>query len=171
MWVHKAASYPVWLDQSNRRMVLFNKPEKVPFWACERHRRWQSPRAYVDYEHTKKSDPGNFKQILENSLNEPEMVYFCKYFTRLLNCCIKQHKEKVMWLVGEPNSGRTSLFTSISCPIPARYIAMISKQKAFKKSLLDENTPRIFLDETHANVMDPDDWKILTQGVLTTHDH
>lgn len=144
MWVHNAASYPVWLDRSNRRMVLFNKPEKVPFWACERHRCWQSPRAYVDYEHTKKPDPGNFKQILENSLNELEMVYFCKYFIRLLNCCIKQHKEKVMWLVGELNSGRTSLFTStlnISCLIPARYIAMISKQKAFKRAYLTKTRP------------------------------
>ena len=34
---------------------------------------------------------------------------------------------------------------------------MISKQKAFKKSFPDENTPWIFLNETHANVMDPDD--------------
>ena len=45
-----------------------------------------------------------------------------------------------MCLIGEPNSGKTSLFTPISRLIPARYIAMISKQKAFNKSLIDENT-------------------------------
>ena len=75
-----------------------------------------------------------------------------------------------MCLVGEPNSGKTSLFTPISRLIPARYIAMITKQKAFNKSLVDENTQIIFLDEAHANLMEPDDWKILTQGGLTAHD-
>ncbi|CAH3190055.1 unnamed protein product [Porites evermanni] len=47
---------------------------------------------------------------------------------------------------------------------------MITTQKAFNKSLVDENTQIIFLDEAHANLMDPDDWKILTQGGLTAHD-
>ena len=75
-----------------------------------------------------------------------------------------------MCLVGEPNSGKTSLFTPVTRFIPARYIAMISKQKAFNKSLIDENTQIIFLDEAHAKLMDPDDWKILTQGGLTAHD-
>ena len=75
-----------------------------------------------------------------------------------------------MCLVGEPNSGKTSLFTPITRFIPARYIAMISKQKAFNKSLVDENTQIIFLDEAYAKLMDPDDWKILTQGGLTAHD-
>jgi len=62
-----------------------------------------------------------------------------------------------MCLIGEPDSGKTSLFTSISRLIPARYIAMISKQKAFNKTLIDEDTQIIFLDEAHAKLMDPDD--------------
>ena len=130
----------------------------------------ESPRAYIDYEHTKTPDPGYFKQILQNSLNKEEMAHFCEYYIRLLNCGTKQHKERVMCLVGEPNSGKTSLFTPITGFIPARYIAMISKQKAFNKSLVDENTQIIFLDEAYAKLMDPDDWKILTQGRLTAHD-
>ena len=73
-----------------------------------------------------------------------------------------------MCLVGEPKSGQTSLFTPISRLIPARYIAMITTRKVFNKSLVDENTQIIFLDEAHANLMDPDDWKILTQGGLVT---
>ena len=168
---YKAASYPVRLDRSIRRMVLFNSQRKFVFEPVkDADIGKESPRAYVDYEHTKKPDPGYFKQILENSLNELEMAHFCEYFIRLLNCRIKQHKEKVMCLVGEPNSGKTSLFTPISRLIPARYIAMITKQKAFNKSLVDENTQIIFLDEAHANLMDPDDWKIFTQGGLTAHD-
>ena len=47
---------------------------------------------------------------------------------------------------------------------------MITKQKAFNKSLVDENTQVIFLDEAHSKLMDPDDRKILTQGGLTAHD-
>ena len=130
----------------------------------------ESPRAYLDYEVTKTQDPGYFKRILQNSLNKEEMAHFCEYYIRLLNCGTKQHKERVMCLVGEPNSGKTSLFTPITRFIPARYIAMISKQKTFNKSLVDENTQIIFLDEAYAKLMDPDDWKILTQGGLTAHD-
>ena len=124
----------------------------------------ESLRAYIEYDHNKTPDPGYFKEILQNSLNELEMAHFCEYHIRLLNCRIKQNKEKVMCLIGEPNSGKTSLFTPITRLIPARYIAMISKQKAFNKSLVDENTQIIFLDEAHTKLMDPDDWKILTQG-------
>ena len=47
---------------------------------------------------------------------------------------------------------------------------MITKQKAFNKSLVDENTQVIFLDEAHSKMMDPDDWKMLTQFGITAHD-
>ena len=47
---------------------------------------------------------------------------------------------------------------------------MITKQKSFNKSLVDENTQVIFMDEAHVGLLDPDDWKILTQGGLTAHD-
>ena len=47
---------------------------------------------------------------------------------------------------------------------------MVTKQKAFNKSLVDENTQVIFMDEAHVGLLEPDDWKILTQGGLTAHD-
>ena len=47
---------------------------------------------------------------------------------------------------------------------------MITKQKSFNKSLVDENSQIIFLDEAHVGLLDADDWKILTQGGLTAHD-
>ena len=51
------------------------------------------------------------------------MTYFCEYYLRLsLNHEIKQYKEKVMCLIGEPNSWKTSLFTPITRIIPARYL-------------------------------------------------
>ena len=79
-----------------------------------------------------------------------------------------------MCLIGEPNSGKTSLFMPITHFIPARYVAMISKQKAFNKSLVDENTQITSLDEGYVKLTDQDEnidtWKILTQGGLTAHD-
>ena len=47
---------------------------------------------------------------------------------------------------------------------------MITKQKAFNKSLVDQNTQVIFMDEAHVKLLDADDWKVLTQGGLTAHD-
>ena len=47
---------------------------------------------------------------------------------------------------------------------------MITKQTSFNKTLVDQNSQVIFLDEAHAGMLDPDDWKILTQGGLTAHD-
>ncbi|KAL9960070.1 hypothetical protein ACROYT_G033473 [Oculina patagonica] len=87
----------------------------------------ESPRAFIEYDHTKEPDPGYFKEILENSLNQLGTAHFCEYYLRLLNCRIKQHKEKVMCLIREPNSGKTSLFTPLTRLIPTRHIAMISK--------------------------------------------
>ena len=41
-----------------------------------------------------------------------------------------------------------------------RYIAMITKEKAFNKSLVDKNTQVIFMDEAHVGLLEPDGWKI-----------
>ncbi|XP_078383761.1 uncharacterized protein LOC144666234 isoform X2 [Oculina patagonica] len=129
-----------------------------------------SPRAFVEYTRDKLPDVTFFQEILENSLSEEEIGHFCEYFVRLLNYGTKQHKEKVLCLVGEPNSGKTSLFAPIAAIIPQRYIAMITKQKAFNKSLIDQQTQIIFLDEAYAGLLEPDDWKVLTQGGLMAPD-
>ena len=80
----------------------------------------ETPRAYVEYKHDKVPDPHYFKEILENSLSKTEVQFFCEYFIRLLHCGTKQHKEKVLCLIGEPNSGKTSLFAPITRMIPER---------------------------------------------------
>ena len=71
----------------------------------------ESPRAFIDYEHTKEPSPGYFKEILNNSLNQTEIEHFCEY---------KEHKERVLCLIGQPNGGKTSLFTPIARIIPTR---------------------------------------------------
>lgn len=84
-----------------------------------------SPRAFLQYKHTKEPDAKYFKEILQNSLSPTDVSHFCEYFLRLLNHGIKQHKEKVLCLIGEPNSGKTSLFTPITGIIPARYVLFL----------------------------------------------
>lgn len=37
---------------------------------------------------------------------------------------------------------------------------MITKQKAFNKSQIDEYTQVIFMDEAYTKLLDPDDWKV-----------
>ena len=49
-------------------------------------------------------------------------------------------------------------------------VVYVSKQKAFNKSLVDRRTQVIFMDEAHVKLLDPDDWKVFTQGELTAHD-
>lgn len=73
-------------------------------------------------------------------------------------------------MVGEANSGKTSLFAPVLGVIPASRVARVTKQKSFNKAMIDENTQVIFIDEATVDLMDIDDWKILCQGGWTAHD-
>lgn len=46
-------------------------------------------RVFIEYEYIKELELGYFKEILENSFSQLEIVYFCEYFICLFNCCIK----------------------------------------------------------------------------------
>ena len=84
----------------------------------------ETPRAHVEYKHDKVPEPRYFKEILENSLSNTEVKFVCEYFIRLLHYGTKQHKEKVLCLIGQPNSGKTSLFAPISRIIPERWVCL-----------------------------------------------
>ncbi len=128
------------------------------------------PRAFVEYDIDTVPQPGYFKEILENSLDSQQIALFCERFLRLLNHRTKPHKDPVLCLFGEPNSGKTSLFAPIRKIIPPKRIALITKQAAFNKSLIDEKTEIIFLDEAEPSILKLDDWKILTQGGIIAPD-
>ena len=53
------------------------------------------------------------------------MSQFCKYYLRLFNHGIEQHKENVVCLIGEPNSGKTGLFTPVTGIVPERYLLVV----------------------------------------------
>ena len=45
-------------------------------------------------------------------------------------------------------------------------IARVTKQREFNKAMIDEETELINLDEARVELMEVDDWKIITQGLL-----
>ena len=129
-----------------------------------------SPRAYCNYNACHDPDPKYFREILENSLSEIEIVSFCNDFLQLLNFNKKKHKDKVPCLVGPTNSGKTSLFLPILGVIHHGNVATITKQRVFNKAMINKATEVIFIDEATTSTLDIDDWKILTQGGYAAYD-
>ena len=129
-----------------------------------------SPRAFCAYDPAKEANPKYFREILENSLSESQVSAFCEDFLKLLNYKRKQHKDKVPCLVGDSNSGKTSLFFPIQGLVHHGNIATVTKQRAFNKAMITPFTEVIFIDEADEGVLDIADWKILTQGGYTAHD-
>ena len=128
------------------------------------------PRAFCTYDSTKDPDSKYFKEILENSLSPDKVAHFCDDFLKLLNYNKKQHKDKVSCLVGEANSGKTSLFFPIQGLIHHGNIATVTKQRAFNKAMITPFTEVIFTDEASENALDIADWKVLMQGGYSAHD-
>ena len=129
-----------------------------------------SPRAFCEYDPSTPPEPKYFREILENSLTESEVAMFCEDFLKLLNYNKKGHKDKVPCLVGDANSGKTSLFHPILGVVHHSNVATVTKQRSFNKSMITTFTEVIFIDEACEKTLDVDDWKILTQGGYAAHD-
>ena len=82
----------------------------------------------------------------------------------------KEAQRESACLVGEPHSGKTSLFYPILGLIHHSNVAAITKQKVFNKAVIGKTTELIFIDEATPSSLDVDDWKILTQGGYTACD-
>lgn len=129
-----------------------------------------SPRAFCPYEPNQVPDAKYFREILENSLSPDDVRRFCEDFLKLLNYNKKKHKDKVPCLVGDANSGKTSLFFPILSLVHHGNVATVTKQRAFNKSMITPFTEVIFLDEATESTLEIDDWKTLTQGGYSAHD-
>ena len=124
----------------------------------------------MKYKSSKEPDAKYFRETLQNSLNEAEIGEFCEDFLRLLNYNQKRHKDQVPCLIGDDNSGKTSLFLPILALVHHSKIATDTKQRAFNKSMITKSTEVIFIDEASTSTMDIDEWKILMQGGYTACD-
>ena len=123
-----------------------------------------SPRAFCLYQPNQVPDAKYFREILENSLSPDDVLRFCEDFVKLLNYNRKKHKDKVPCLVGDANSGKTSLFFPILSLVHHGNVATVTKQRVFNKCMITPFTEVIFLDEATESTLDIDDWKTLTQG-------
>lgn len=122
----------------------------------------RSPRAYVPYNHENQDpDAKFFKGIMTNSLSRAQITTLCEDF---FQCQSRQHKQRVPCLIGPSNSGKTSLFMATSKIIDPSKVARVTKQRQFNKAMINEDTELINLDEARVELMDVDDWKIITQG-------
>ena len=127
-------------------------------------------RAFSRYDPLKVPQPKYFREVVENSLSEADIAMFCEDFLRLLHFNQKKHKERVPCLVGEADSGKTSLFYPILGLIHHSNVTTVTKQKVFNKAMINKHTEVIFIDEATPSTLDVDDWKILTQGGYTACD-
>ena len=116
-----------------------------------------TPMAFSRYDSSKVPQPKYFQEVMENSLIVNQTGLFCEDFLRLLNFNQKKHKERVPCLVGEPDSGKTSLFYPILGLIHHSNVAAITKQKVFNKALIGKTTELIFIDEATPSSLDVDD--------------
>ena len=106
-----------------------------------------TPRAFSQYDPLKVPQPKYFQEVLENSLSEGDIALFCEDFLRLLNFNKKKHKDRVPCLVGEADSGNTSLFYPILGLIHHSNVATVTKKKVFNKAMISKHTEVIFIDE------------------------
>jgi polynucleotide 5'-kinase involved in rRNA processing len=116
-----------------------------------------TPRAFCPYEPNQVPDAKYFRQILENSLTPDEVCSFCEEYVKLLNYNKKKHKDKVLCLVGDANSGKTSLFFPILGLLHHGNVATVTKKRAFNKSMITPFAEVIFLDEATESTLDIDD--------------
>jgi len=110
---------------------------------------------------------------LQNNLKEAEIGEFYGDFLRLLNFNQKRHKGRIPCLIGDANSGKSSLFLPILALVHHVHHskrATVTKQRAFNKAMITKTTELIFIDEASSSTKDLDDWKILVQGGHTACD-
>ena len=68
-----------------------------------------NPRAFTKFDPRQDPDSKYFREILQNSSTEAEIGSFCEDFLKLLHFNQKRHKDKVPCLIGDANSGKTTV--------------------------------------------------------------
>ena len=72
----------------------------------------------------------------------------------------KEAQRESACLVGEPDSGKTSLFYPILGLTHHSNVAAITKQKVFNKAVIGKTTELIFIDEATPSSLDVDDYDV-----------
>ena len=125
-----------------------------------------SPRAYAPNYNSKEDPvPLYFKESIENSFpNLATRINFLNKYYQCLTVGQFPHKCPKLVVAGPRDSGTStwaSVFLSI---IPFRYIASITKEKAFSTAMINSDTQLVFLDEWSPEHLQSDTAKLLLQG-------
>ena len=126
-----------------------------------------SPRAFVHYdvEHHQNPQPKLFLEFIDNSFDQEEEKkrFLRKYYQCL--CHNKfEHKTQKLCVVGEKDSGKTSLLAPLQGIIPLSRIATLTREKQFSTQMVSQDTELVFVDEWSSASLDAETAKKLLQG-------
>ena len=126
-----------------------------------------SPRAFVRYDPDKHPNPSPkiFTDFLTNSFpsSEEQIEFLRKYYQCL---CVDQfdHKTRKLCIVGEKDSGKTSLLAPLQGIIPLAKISTLTREKQFSAQMITKDTELVFIDEWSPQTLDSEAAKKLLQG-------
>lgn len=102
------------------------------------------PRVYVNYDHAKVPEPRYLKEILENSIDQTEIGYFCECYSpsppqkKMTSKNCQQWTEGVFWKVGLPYGFPSKLLGKRMLPSSNQWTAL-SPEPAQEKHTFPEN--------------------------------
>ena len=126
-----------------------------------------SPRAFqnFDVQRTKFTEARYFSQSLEACFPDlTKRVRFCNKFYQCFLCWQLPHKTKKLVVVGEKNSGKTSWSKVFFGLMPKQKIAVLSKEKNFGSSMIQNDTELLWVDEWKKEMLSEDTIKTMMQG-------
>ena len=126
-----------------------------------------SPRTFQNFDarKTKFSDARYFSESIEHCFPDiTERVRFCNKFYQCFLCWQLPHKIKKLVVVGEKNSGKTSWSKVFFGLMPKEKIAVLSKEKNFGSSMIENDTELLWVDEWKKEMLSEDTIKTMMQG-------
>jgi hypothetical protein len=126
-----------------------------------------SPRTFIYYnpDQCENPKPKIFINFLENSF--PGEVQRRAFLRKYYQClCAKEldHKTRKLCVVGNKDSGKTSLLAPLQGIIPLDKIATLTREKQFSAQMICEDTELVFVDEWSPQTLDAESAKKLLQG-------
>ncbi|XP_066921873.1 uncharacterized protein [Clytia hemisphaerica] len=126
-----------------------------------------SPRIYKEY--NRNMEDNYFGECVSNSINTrlKRTTFLIKFYQCLLPGQLPMKTEKPL-LVGEKNSGKTSMVKIITALTHPQFWCTLSKEKVFGLSQINDDTQFVFIDEMTEELISADMAKIFFQGETLT---
>ena len=119
-----------------------------------------SPRCYQDYLVSSVCDGGYFSTSVLNSFPDlMERVAFLNKFFQCLLCHQLPHKVQILVVVGPCDSGKSSWANVLMAFIPQSKVAVLTKEKNFGASMIEDDTQLLYVDEWCKSMMAQDQVK------------